>query len=406
MRKFVVLQDGSRLHYAIPRALQEVGMLERVYTDWYGPPGSLEHYAARLLGRFVGPAGHRMLERWTPELDRAKVFSNPLHALRHHTSRKRFASDWQFYEWSSEQMAKWVLRKGFGGANGVFGFIGNIHPMLLEEATHRGLLTVADQMIAPVAVEAHEARIQQERFPDWEDPPDERDLERVMAFEARTWATSARITCASDYVKSGLIAQGVPASKVSVIPYPIDCTHYPAGDRQKRTGPVTVGFVGAVNLRKGAPYFLEVARQLKGQDIRFVMVGPIRVKPKAEALLREHVELVGSVSRAEIVQWLHRFDIFLFPSTCEGSAGAIMEAMSTGLPVICTPNSGSLVKSGETGYVCAYDDTRAIADFINNLGADRSRAMGAAARQLVAAWGTKRYGTEFARALETAVARA
>jgi glycosyltransferase involved in cell wall biosynthesis len=68
------------------------------------------------------------------------------------------------------------------------------------------------------------------------------------------------------------------------------------------------------------------------------------------------VRLVGNQSRKEIGDWLEQFDILYFPSTCEGSVGAVMEAMTCGLPVVCSPNSGSVIRHGIDGYLFAYDD--------------------------------------------------
>ena len=35
-----VIQDGARLHYALPLALQREGALDAAFTDWFVRPGS------------------------------------------------------------------------------------------------------------------------------------------------------------------------------------------------------------------------------------------------------------------------------------------------------------------------------------------------------------------------------
>ena len=57
---------------------------------------------------------------------------------------------------------------------------------------------------------------------------------------------------------------------------------------------------------------------------RFVMVGPIALDAGAVARHAGAVELAGPVSRAEVPAWLEKFDVFFFPSTCEGSASAVL----------------------------------------------------------------------------------
>src|SRR5208283_380502 len=109
--------------------------------------------------------------------------------------------------------------------------------------------------------------------------------------------------------------------------------------------PLRVLTVGTVGLRKGSPYVLEAAKQLTGKAV-FRMVGGIGVTREAETQLREHLELTGAVSRNEIAKHFEWADVFLLPSICEGSATVTYEALAHGLPVICTPNTGSVVRDG------------------------------------------------------------
>ena len=56
--KFIVAQLGARMHYAIPRMLQQVGMLEHFYTDICAVKG---------MGRFVKKLPQKMLRPKGPE---------------------------------------------------------------------------------------------------------------------------------------------------------------------------------------------------------------------------------------------------------------------------------------------------------------------------------------------------
>ncbi len=49
-------------------------------------------------------------------------------------------------------------------------------------------------------------------------------------------------------------------------------------------------------------------------------------------------------------------DVFYLPSLCEGSATACYEALAAGLPVICTENTGSVVRHGIDGYIVPIRD--------------------------------------------------
>ena len=131
-----------------------------------------------------------------------------------------------------------------------------------------------------------------------------------------------------------------------------------------------------------APYVLEAAKRCGG-CATFRMVGSIGVSDKARAALKEHVELVGRVPRAAMPQQYAWADVFLLPSICEGSATVTYEALAAGLPVICTPNTGSIVRDGEEGFIVPIRDAEAIVERAHQLAEnpDLRRTMGKAARE-------------------------
>jgi glycosyltransferase involved in cell wall biosynthesis len=341
-----------------------------------------------------------MAERRHPALAPDLVRSHVGLALRQELARVRFADPQRFHRWRATTVTEWIGRHGFGRANVLHGFISNLDPSLVRTAGAHGLLTIGDQIIAPAAVQVAEQRRQLERWPGWEDGgalSPERTAE-TAAWERQSWDALDHITCPSGYVRAGLLAEGVAPSKISMLPYPsplpIDGLRGPPATR----APPTIGFVGAVGLRKGSPYFVEVARRFGRDQASFVMVGAVRLSEQAARSAREAVELVGHVPRSAIREWLAGFDLFFFPSTCEGSASAVVEAMAAGLPVITSPNSGSIIRDGEDGYLVPYDDLDQAEARIAALIADPGlrRDMGEAARRRVAALDLDWYGAELA----------
>lgn len=391
--RVAVVQDGARLHYALPVALQQAGLLEKVFTDWWVTPGSLEQGAAGLLQWLSPGLSRRMADRQCEALDPRRVFRNPLLAICQQVAKPRFRSDEDFYEWSAQQVARWVQRSGWGRANTLFGFVRNVHPQLCKAARHQGFLVVGDQMIAPAAVERRQFHRERERWPGWQVEGVSHRFRLVQRIEEKTWELLHHVTCASEYVRQGLVAQGVNPARISVIPYPIDLRSFPARQQNQRSRALVVGFVGAVGMRKGVPYFLEVARRLGGRGLRFVMAGPVVVGGSALQDLKRHVELTGAFPRSQIQSQLSQFDIFLFPSTCEGSAGSVMEAMASGLPVVTSPESGSVIADGLEGFVCAYDDVDGLANRVTRLAEDAvlRDEMGRAARRRVESFDVANY---------------
>lgn len=279
-------------------------------------------------------------------------------------------------------VGRWIRRHGLEDANALFGFIRNIDPKLCREFQGRGVITVADQMIAPASIESREAELQTQRWPGWQPASRRHNFELVSAVERETWKYLDRITCASQYVRKGLLSEGVRDEQIYVLPYPIDTARYAFNVRKNRGGPVCVGFVGAVGSRKGTPYFLQVARRLAGENLRFVMVGPVEIADQAIAPFKDCVEFPGRVQRSQVASWFDRFDMILFPSTCEGSSGAVTEAMACGLPIVASHSSGAVIRDGVDGFIRDYDDIDALASCVERLAGDEELRlqMGAAAR--------------------------
>ncbi|MCX5578609.1 glycosyltransferase family 4 protein [Kaistia terrae] len=388
-----VVQDGSRLHYGLPLGLKLAGILGTVHTDWFVRPGSLEAMAVDWFARMGGATGRRLADRRCAGLDDSRVVASGWVGLLARFLEGRGETPEAIFVRRSQAIASQVMADGWRDANGLAGFVRNIDPALCEAARCQGLAVVLDQMIAPIDVQVHEEARQAELWPNWQSSRD-RGADIMRRIERQSWDAASHITCASDYVRDGLIGTGVARERISVIPYPVDVGAFPFSDRRDRKGPVVVGFVGAISLRKGAPAFFEIAKRFDPAKVRFVMVGPITAAPALVERHRGAVEVIGSVPRTQVRQWLERFDLFLFPSVCEGSAGAVMEAMSTGLPVVTTPNSGTPVRDGEEGYVLGCEDLAGMARRVDQLVRDQDLRlrMGAAAHDQVQALTVLRYG--------------
>ncbi len=210
---------------------------------------------------------------------------------------------------------------------------------------------MVEQTIAPRSVEWALMRDEAQCFPGWETPAAKDSMmEDYCAREAAEWAAADLVVCGSEFVREGIIGCGGDPAKCVVVPYGLEHRAGTAPRTLRREGPLRVLTVGAVGLRKGAPYVLDAARRL-GPRAEFRMVGAVQVLPEAGRELRTHVQLTGVVPRTEVAAHYAWADVFLLPSLCEGSATSTYEAMFQGLPVICTPNTGSVVRDGVDGFL-------------------------------------------------------
>jgi glycosyltransferase involved in cell wall biosynthesis len=243
---------------------------------------------------------------------------------------------------------------------------------VLEHARRHGWRTILEQTAAPI--EFDEQLLAEERglWPGWEYGGASPHAWRPLAErEKAEWELADEILCGSDFVVNRLAEAGGPAERTAVVPYGARGEDFhPATPRLHLDG-LHVLFVGTICLRKGIQYLMEAAQRLGTRHVQFRAVGPVRVAECAVRRLADALEMTGPVPRSEIAQQYAWADVLVLPSLSEGSANVAYEAMACGLPVITTPNAGTVVRDGCEGFVVPIRDADAIAERIEELAGDR-----------------------------------
>jgi glycosyltransferase involved in cell wall biosynthesis len=368
----VVSQTGARMHYAVPRILNEMGKLERLYTDVCAVKDWPRMLAA--LPKSIQPGGLRRLSGRIPlGISPRRITAFSTMGFYYVMQRMRHASradETRLALLLAERFSKNVVRSGFGSASGFYGIAGECLEQLIS-AKQAGLWTIVEQIIAPRQIVDRLVEGEARRFPQWGSQLDDDPFADDFANrEKAEWAVADVIICPSEFVRQSVEDVGGPAHKCVVVPYGIDYSFEPRPTRTA-TPKLRVVTVGAVGLRKGSPYVLEAAR-LMGGKAEFRMVGPIGVSGSLKEELGKVVDLRGVVPRAEVRNHYDWADVFLLPTVCEGSATVTYEALAAGLPVVTTPNAGSVVRSGMDGFVVPLGDTQAIVEALTTLHRDRA----------------------------------
>jgi glycosyltransferase involved in cell wall biosynthesis len=132
---------------------------------------------------------------------------------------------------------------------------------------------------------------------------------------------------------------------------------------------LTCVFTGNLTKAKGVDLILDIARALP--NVQFDLIG--RLGRDVEDLVSfdktANVRICGIMEQAEIYKYLELTDIFLFPSLTEGFPLSVLEAMSIGLPIVCT-SVGSLpemIDEGLGGYIVGIGDCDGFIKSINKL---------------------------------------
>jgi len=395
----IVAQLGARMHYAVPAFLQRAGMLERLYTDICAPRRLRPVLTAAAR---VGPASlRRWLGRIPAGVPPEKIVSFNAMGFEYYRRRNETTPGALTAAnlWVGPQFCRRVIQCGLGNGSAVFTYNG-AGLELLQHARSIGVRTVMEQTIAPLEIEDTLLEAEHSAFPNWEHPLSNNPFRGAFGQrEKMEWNAAEIILCGSEFVRNGIRASGGPVERCHVVPYgirlpssvkPRDCRH----------NPLRVLTVGSVGLRKGAPYVLAAARIL-GKKAEFRIAGQLDITTDAQKLLSSYVRLLGAVPRSEVHEQFEWADVFLLPTLCEGSATVCYEALSFGLPVITTPNAGSVVRDEIEGFIVPIRDEAAVVDRIGRFldDGDLWEAMSANALVRASEFTLEKYGERLLSAL-------
>ena len=380
-RCFMVAQLGARMHYAVPRILHKEGMLSGFFTDIYASQG-LPRLLSLLPTRLRKGGLERLLERRLMEIPSGLVHSFPLLGLEYKRRLRAARSAEESvlaHLWVSSTFAERVAKSVDNSWNAAYVF-NSAGLEILERCRSTGALGCLEQCSSPHLKEMRLVCEESLNFPEWGTVPDTAHADAAYGERERNeWAAADVIICPSEFVRSGLVEGGADPARIRVVPYGVDVEARSQksevrsqnfGTKPALSEPLRVLVAGRICLQKGSHYVLQVAELLQGRAT-FRMVGSLAGLPESMLnRLRQRVEVLGPVPRPAMAAQYGWADIFLLPSLCEGSATVTYEALGYGLPVICTPNAGSVVRDGLEGFIVPVRDAPAVAGRIEQLAQD------------------------------------
>jgi glycosyltransferase involved in cell wall biosynthesis len=163
--------------------------------------------------------------------------------------------------------------------------------------------------------------------------------------------------------------------RLGVVPNGVDVMRFaPMGPGSSRGGPTTVGTLANLRAEKGLVQLLEAAAIVtrRAPRARFAIWGDGPLRGDLEARIRTLgltgiVEMRGATREpAGVLKHCH---IFVLPSLSEACSNVVLEAMSTGLPVVGTRVGGTpaLVDDHRTGLLVPPANAPALAEAILRL---------------------------------------
>jgi teichuronic acid biosynthesis glycosyltransferase TuaC len=183
----------------------------------------------------------------------------------------------------------------------------------------------------------------------------------------------------SEHLRQRAIDMGISVSKVRTIRNGCNPSVFHLADRGAARAQLGVDvkaelvlFVGRLDTAKGIEELLEAFTFLMDRrpNLRLAFVGDgpggVHLRSKAKHLgLEDRITLNGACSSQEVAQWLAAANVLALPSYNEGYPNVVIEALSSGRPVIATNVGGILeLVNKESGILIPPRDSRALAGAI------------------------------------------
>jgi glycosyltransferase involved in cell wall biosynthesis len=143
-------------------------------------------------------------------------------------------------------------------------------------------------------------------------------------------------------------------------------------------------YAGRLSREKGLDMLSTFSRHLEyaGVAHRLVLIGDGPMREELEQTCRGAL-FTGTIAPDDVAVAMASADLFVFPSRTDTAGNVVLEAQSSGLPVLVSGTGGPRenLRPGETGYVCSerIDFARHAADLARHAG--KRRRFGEAARQ-------------------------
>ena len=259
--------------------------------------------------------------------------------------------------------------------------------LTLRRAKHLGATTVYELPTAHFAYKQKLLANETRRCPDLQpyfqalNEPEEK-----LRRKETELALTDRLICPSTFVKQSIDGHLNGETTAIVLPYGTSRQRPKLWTAQDTHGPLKLIFAGNLDPQKGLHYLFQALQTLPAESYELTLAGSWTRGYRRWLRRRFDIKYryYGRLPHAKLFDLYRANHVLVFPSLCDGFGLTILEAMSSGIPVIATERCGApdIMTVGREGLLVragdAPDLTRALEYCINH--ADRLPEMGELAR--------------------------
>jgi len=206
-----------------------------------------------------------------------------------------------------------------------------------------------------------------------------RDVQGLAEQFAGGLAHAGGYTAVSQDLLDAMVELGGPKPIQALTPNGVDAVHFAPGSRAEARGRLQHGSPGPLVLcvghlieRKDPLLALRAfaAGAPEGARLIFVGRGPLADAVREAALelgVGERVSLLGERPPEELVDWYRAADLLLLTSRREGRPNVVLEALSTGCPVLATRAGGTGELIADPRMLCEGRGPEALGEMLASL---------------------------------------
>jgi alpha-maltose-1-phosphate synthase len=184
------------------------------------------------------------------------------------------------------------------------------------------------------------------------------------------------ILCPSSFVVNSFLEKGFEPKRLLKVNFgftPMASLDEPQPKNNKET--FRMLYVGQLNFRKGLRYAIEAFRQLRHPKKEFVIVGPkAGVTGLEKTEIPSGVVFTGTLKGEDLKEQYRKASVFVLPSLEEGLALVQLEALSFGVPILITTNTGGddIIRDGQQGFIVEPGNAKAMAEKLQQMADDNT----------------------------------
>ncbi|MFV1951693.1 MAG: glycosyltransferase family 4 protein [Nitrospinota bacterium] len=171
----------------------------------------------------------------------------------------------------------------------------------------------------------------------------------------------------SQFVYDSFVEYGFNPERLMLLPLGVDIDIFKPDRSRKKGEKFIVLFHCRICFKRGVQYLLKAWDILKLENAELLLVGDYSGDEPffAEYLKNESIKFMGAVNdRDALIDIYQNSSVFVLPSIVDTDPLVTHEAMASGLPLVVTHNTGSMVRDNIDGFIVPIRDAEAIAEKI------------------------------------------